>query len=67
MAMINTIEGQMDEDLLWKREGTVEDENEYTTWIEYWKGWGTDDQVLMHRSAHVTVKKNPIAGFATNI
>ena len=60
VSLINTIEGEMEADLLWKREGTVEDENERTSWVEYWKDWGEDTKVLMHRSAHVTVKKNPL-------
>jgi hypothetical protein len=60
--MINTIEGEMETDLLWKREGTVEDENEFTTWVEYWKDWATEQAVLMHRSAHVTLKKSLLMG-----
>ena len=52
--MVNTTYGEMDESLLEKREGTFEDENELTTWVEYWK-----DAELVHRSAHVTLKKTP--------
>jgi hypothetical protein len=42
----------MDESLLEKREGNVDNENEYTTWVEYWL-----DGELVHRSAHVQLKK----------
>ena len=43
--------------LFWKKkEGTFEDDNELTTWVEYWK-----DAELVHRSAHVTLKKSPLA------
>ena len=43
----------MDESLLDKREGTIDNDNETTTWIEYWL---TGE--LVHRSAHVALKKN---------
>jgi hypothetical protein len=52
MALITTTKGDMDETLLEKKEGSVDNDNEYTTWVEYWyKG------ELVHRSAHVTLKK----------
>jgi hypothetical protein len=44
----------MDDSLLEKREGSVDNDNEYTTWIEYWL-----DGELVHRSAHVTLKQPP--------
>ena len=52
--MVTTIYGDMDESLLEKKEGVFEDDNEYTTWVEYWK-----DAELVHRSVHVTLKKTP--------
>jgi hypothetical protein len=52
--MVTTTLGEMDESLLEKKEGTFEDDNELTTWVEYWK-----DGELVHRSAHVTLKKTP--------
>ena len=52
--MVNTIYGEMDEALLEKKEGVFEDDNEFTTWVEYWK-----DSELVHRSAHVTLKRTP--------
>ena len=49
-----TTKGEMDDALLEKREGTIDNEDEYTTWVEYWL---MDE--LVHRSAHVTLKKMP--------
>jgi hypothetical protein len=46
----------MDESLLEKKEGSIDNENEYTTWVEYW----LNDE-LVHRSAHVTLKKSPFS------
>ena len=54
MAIITTTKGEMDDSLLVKREGTVDNDNELTTWVEYWL-----DEELVHRSAHVTLKKSP--------
>jgi cation transport regulator ChaC len=54
MALVTTTKGNMDESLLEKREGTVNNDNELTTWVEYWL-----DGELVHRSAHVTLKKIP--------
>jgi hypothetical protein len=47
----------MDESLLEKREGSVDNDNEITTWVEYWL-----EGELVHRSAHVTLKKMPVFG-----
>ena len=54
--MIQTIYGMMEESLLEKREGAIDNENEYTTWVEYWL-----DGELVHRSAHVQLKQNVLA------
>jgi hypothetical protein len=54
MAIVTTTKGDMDESLLEKREGSIDDDNEYTTWVEYWL-----EGELVHRSAHVTLKKMP--------
>jgi hypothetical protein len=43
----------MDDSLLEKREGSLDNDNETTTWVEYWL-----DGELVHRSVHVTLKKN---------
>lgn len=50
--LVTTIKGDMDDSLLEKREGTVDNDNELTTWVEYWL-----DGELVHRSAHVALKK----------
>ena len=57
MALVTTTLGEMDESLLDKKEGNFEDDNESTSWVEYWK-----DGALVHRSAHVTLKRMPPIG-----
>jgi hypothetical protein len=52
--LITTTKGEMDDSLLVKKEGSIDNDNEYTTWIEYYL-----DNELVHRSAHVTLKKSP--------
>jgi hypothetical protein len=54
--LVNTTHGEMDENLLEKKEGGFEDDNEKTTWVEYWL-----DGSLVHRSAHVTLKETSAA------
>lgn len=53
--LVTTTKGEMDDSLLEKREGAIDDENELTTWVEYWL---LDE--LVHRSVHVTLKKMPV-------
>lgn len=53
--MITTTKGFMDESLLEKREGVIDNDNELTTWVEYWH-----EGELVHRSAHVQLKKTLI-------
>lgn len=55
--LVNTTKGEMDDSLLEKREGTVDNENELTSWVEYWL-----EGELVHRSAHVVLKKMPSVG-----
>ena len=53
----------MDESLLEKKEGSIDNDNELTTWTEYWL-----DSELVHRSVHVTLKKMPVfAGAETAV
>jgi hypothetical protein len=60
MALIMTTHGEMDEALLEKKEGGLDNENEHTTWVEYWLPSGAEGKPeLVHRSAHVTLKKVP--------
>jgi hypothetical protein len=54
MALVTTTKGEMDDSLLVKQEGTVDNDNELTTWTEYWL-----EGELVHRSVHVTLKKPP--------
>ena len=53
MALVNTTKGEMEESLLEKKTGFVDNDNEYTTWVEYWH-----EGELVHRSAHVQLKKS---------
>ena len=55
--MITTTKGLMDEALLDKKTGSVDNDNESTTWVEYWL-----EGELVHRSAHVTLKR-PVTAF----
>jgi hypothetical protein len=50
--IVTTTYGDMDDSLLERKDGMFEDDNELTTWVEYWK-----DAELVHRSVHVTLKK----------
>jgi len=50
--IVTTTKGAMDDSLLEKREGSVDNDNENTTWVEYWLA-----DELVHRSAHVRLKK----------
>ena len=52
--LVNTIHGEMDDSLLEKKEGLLDNDNEFTTWTEYW----LNDE-LVHRSVHVTLKTSP--------
>lgn len=54
--LITTTKGMMEADELERRAGVFEDENERTTWVEYW-----DDGELVHRSAHVDLKQGLFA------
>jgi hypothetical protein len=53
--IVTTTKGEMDDSLLEKREGTVDNDNELTTWVEYWL-----EGELVHRSVHVQLKKMPV-------
>jgi hypothetical protein len=61
MAMINTIMGDMEADLLMKRTGGHDDENETAEWVEYYH---RETGTLVHRSATVTLKKASIVAEA---
>ena len=50
--MITSIHGDLDETLLEKRVGSLDNDNEHTEWVEYYLG-----AELVHRSVHVTLKQ----------
>ena len=52
--IITTTKGDMDHSLLEKKEGSIDNDIESTTWVEYYH-----EGELVHRSAHVTLKKTP--------
>ena len=54
--IVTTTKGDMDDSLLVKQEGAIENNNELTSWTEYWL-----DGELVHRSVHVLLKKNVTA------
>ena len=54
MATITTTRGEMDEADLTKKEGAIETDREFTTWVEYWF-----ENELVHRSVHVHLKQTP--------
>jgi protoporphyrinogen oxidase len=56
MNMITTTKGEMDESLLEKRVGSVENDTETTSWVEYWLG-----EELVHRSVNMVLKRGVFA------
>ena len=56
MAMVDTIYGPMDTAALKCVEGTLDNDNEHTEWIEYWLAGE-----LVHRSVNMVLKHNPLA------
>jgi len=57
--MIQTIKGDMHENVLQRFDGIVDDENEYTTWVEYFH-----EGEMVHRSVHVQLKQAGAIGAA---
>ena len=51
--LVTTTKGEMDTSLLEKREGTTDNDNETTNWVEYWL-----EGELVHRSVDMTLKRN---------
>jgi hypothetical protein len=51
--LVTTTKGEMDVSLLEKREGTTDNDNETTNWVEYWL-----EGELVHRSVDMTLKRN---------
>ena len=46
----------MDDSLLEKREGSLENDTETTSWVEYWL-----DGEMVHRSVHMALKRGVFA------
>jgi hypothetical protein len=54
--IVNTTKGEMDDSLLEKREGSVENDTETTSWVEYWLAGE-----MVHRSVHMALKRGVFA------
>jgi len=54
--IVNTTKGEMDDSLLEKREGLLDNDTETTSWVEYWL-----DGELVHRSVHMVLKRSVFA------
>ena len=52
---VTTTKGLMDDSQLEKREGGIDNDNECTSWTEYWL-----DGEPVHRSVHVRLKQTPV-------
>lgn len=52
MAKVNTIYGEMEVADLEKKDGVVDNDREYTRWVEY-----RLNGELVHRSVHITLKE----------
>ena len=55
--LVMTTKGEMDDALLEKKTGTIDNENETINWIEYW----LEDE-LVHRSVDMVSKKYTVSG-----
>jgi hypothetical protein len=54
--IVNTTKGEMDDSLLEKREGSLENDTETTSWVEYWL-----NGEMVHRSVHMALKRGVFA------
>jgi hypothetical protein len=54
--IVNTTKGEMDDSLLEKREGSVENDTETTSWVEYWLAGE-----MVHRSVNMALKRSVFA------
>jgi hypothetical protein len=54
--IVTTTKGDMDDSLLEKKTGSLDNDKEYTEWVEYWH-----EGELVHRSVHVHLKTNVLA------
>ena len=54
--IVTTTKGDMDDSLLEKREGSIDNDTETTGWVEYWL-----DGELVHRSVNMVLKQGVFA------
>ena len=54
--IVTTTKGEMDDSLLEKREGSLDNDTETTSWVEYWL-----DGEMVHRSVHMVLKRSVFA------
>ena len=54
--IVNTTKGEMDDSLLDKREGSLDNDTETTSWVEYWL-----NGEMVHRSVHMALKRSVFA------
>jgi hypothetical protein len=54
--IVTTTKGEMDDSLLEKREGSLDNDTETTSWVEYWL-----DGEMVHRSVHMSLKRSVFA------
>ena len=54
--IVTTTKGDMDDSLLEKREGSVENDTETTSWVEYWLAGE-----MVHRSVNMALKRGVFA------
>ena len=54
--IVTTTKGEMDDSLLEKREGSLDNDTETTSWVEYWL-----NGELVHRSVHMVLKRSVFA------
>ena len=54
--IVTTTKGDMDDSLLEKREGSLDNDTETTSWVEYWL-----NGELVHRSVNMVLKQGIFA------
>ena len=54
--IVTTTKGDMDDSLLEKREGSLDNDTETTSWVEYWL-----DGEMVHRSVYMALKRSVFA------
>lgn len=59
MTLITTTKGLMEESILRRIDGEIDNDNEHTTWVEFYDG-----EELVHRSADVRLKRSVFSEIA---